>query len=116
MAIKVSTKNRAILPQGLKKQVNQPKVSIIILNWNGLDNTLECLDSVKRIAYPNFETVVFDNGSDNLDEKAIIQDRFGDFAHVMGGEKNVGTSGFNVAIDYTLKNSSPDYILLLDNY
>jgi len=111
----VSTNNRAILSEGLKKQVNQPKVSIIILNWNGLDDTLECLESVKRIAYPNFETIVFDNGSDNPDEKTIIQDHFGDFAHVIGGEKNVGYSGFNVAIDYTLKNSSPDYILLLDN-
>jgi|ETNmetMinimDraft_13_1059891.scaffolds.fasta_scaffold17991_1 hypothetical protein len=111
----MSAKNRAILPEGWKKQVKQPRVSVIILNWNGLDNTLECLDSVKRIAYPNFETIVFDNGSDNHDEKAIIQARFSGFAHVMGGEKNVGYSGFNVAIDYTLKNSSPDYILLLDN-
>jgi len=95
--------------------VNQPKISVLILNWNGLEDTLECLHSLKRVSYPNFDTVVFDNGSDNAGEKTAILNQFGNFAHVIGGDKNVGTSGFNVAINYALANSSPDYILLLDN-
>ncbi len=95
--------------------MNQPKVSIIILNWNGLKDTLECLDSLKRISYPNFETIVFDNGSDNADEKVAILDRFGSLVHVMGSDRNLGYSGVNVAIGYALKKSSPDYFLLLDN-
>ena len=30
-----------------------PKVSIIILNWNGWEDTIECLESLKKITYPN---------------------------------------------------------------
>lgn len=43
--------------------MNCPKVSIIILNWNGLNDTIECLESIKKIDYPNYETIVIDNGS-----------------------------------------------------
>ncbi|WP_048160727.1 glycosyltransferase family 2 protein [Thermococcus sibiricus] len=40
-----------------------PRVSIIILNWNGWRDTIECLESVYRITYPNYDVVVVDNGS-----------------------------------------------------
>ncbi|KUK17262.1 glycosyltransferase family 2 protein [Thermococcus sibiricus] len=40
-----------------------PRVSIIILNWNGWKDTIECLESVYRITYPNYDVIVVDNGS-----------------------------------------------------
>ena len=40
-----------------------PRVSIIILNWNGWRDTIECLESLYRITYPNFDVIVVDNGS-----------------------------------------------------
>ena len=40
-----------------------PKVSIIVLNWNGLEDTIECLESLRKITYPNYEVIVADNGS-----------------------------------------------------
>ena len=39
-----------------------PKVFIIVLNWNGLQDTLECLESVYKLEYLNFEVIVVDNG------------------------------------------------------
>ncbi len=42
---------------------NSPKVSIIILNWNGWKNTLECLESLYQIDYSSFEIILVDNGS-----------------------------------------------------
>lgn len=42
-----------------------PKVAIIILNWNGWEDTIECLESLYRITYPNYDVVVVDNGSEN---------------------------------------------------
>lgn len=42
-----------------------PRVSIIILNWNGWKDTIECLESVYQITYPNYDVIVVDNGSEN---------------------------------------------------
>lgn len=38
-------------------------VSIIILNWNGWQDTLECLESLYDIDYPDYNVIVVDNGS-----------------------------------------------------
>ena len=40
-----------------------PKVYIIILNYNGWADTIECLESVLRSDYPNYQVVVVDNNS-----------------------------------------------------
>ncbi len=40
-----------------------PLVSILIVNFNGGKVLLECLESLKKIIYLNFETVLVDNGS-----------------------------------------------------
>ncbi len=53
-----------------QKLANQPKVAIIILNWNGWKNTLECLESIYQIDYPKYEIILVDNGSkDNSVQK-----------------------------------------------
>ncbi len=38
-------------------------ISIVVLNWNGADDTLACLDSLATLTYPEFDVVVVDNGS-----------------------------------------------------
>lgn len=38
-------------------------VAIVILNWNNWSDTIECLESVFRIRYPDFRVIVVDNGS-----------------------------------------------------
>jgi GT2 family glycosyltransferase len=44
---------------------DMPHVSIIILNWNGWEDSVECLESVYQITYPNYDVIVVDNGSEN---------------------------------------------------
>jgi GT2 family glycosyltransferase len=44
-----------------------PCVFIILVNWNGLSDTRECLESLSKITYPNARVVVVDNGSQNGD-------------------------------------------------
>jgi GT2 family glycosyltransferase len=41
------------------------KVYIIILNWNGWQDTIECLESVFRLDYPDFRVIVCDNDSED---------------------------------------------------
>jgi len=39
------------------------RVYIIIVNWNGWADTLECLSTVFRSTYPDFRVIICDNGS-----------------------------------------------------
>lgn len=40
-----------------------PRVLVIVLDWNGADDTLACLESLQGVDYPAFDTLVIDNGS-----------------------------------------------------
>ncbi|WP_240921654.1 glycosyltransferase family 2 protein [Thermococcus sp. 21S9] len=42
-----------------------PRVSIIILNWKNWGDTIECLESVYRLKYTNYDVIIVDNGSDD---------------------------------------------------
>ena len=66
----------------------RPKVAVIVLNWNGWLDTLECLESLQHLAYPNFQVIVVDNGSidDSVEKiknwcqgKIPVQTRFVEF-------------------------------------
>lgn len=46
-----------------QKNKSWPKVAIIVLNWNGWRDTVECLESLQRITYHNYQIIVVDNGS-----------------------------------------------------
>ena len=41
-----------------------PRVSVIILNWNGTKDTIECLQSFKAVTYDNYQLILVDNGSE----------------------------------------------------
>ena len=95
--------------------MNDPKVSIIILNWNGLEDTIECVESLKKITYPNYEVIVVDNASKGNDAQ-VLKEQFGDYIHLIRNNKNYGyTGGNNIGIRYALDNSCPDYLLILNN-
>ena len=51
-----------------------PKVYIVILNWNNGTDTIECLESVYRLDYPDFEVVLCDNAS--TDESMALVERW----------------------------------------
>jgi GT2 family glycosyltransferase len=44
-------------------RIKWPKVFIIILNWNGWEDTIECLESLCSISYPNYDVIIVDNNS-----------------------------------------------------
>jgi len=94
--------------------VTYPRVSIIILNWNSLKDTSECLESLQQMDYSNYEVIVVDNGSEG-DDVSILRERFGDYIHIIENEKNYGfAEGSNIGIRYAFQSSNPDYILLLN--
>jgi GT2 family glycosyltransferase len=111
------------------------KVSIILLNYNGYDDTIECFNSLKEISYPNYNIVIVDNNSpdkslDKINEYMI--DNNCDFAYykdvqssqntiksnfltlIQSGSNEGYGHGNNIGIKYALKNNA-DYIMILNN-
>ncbi|HEY2811559.1 MAG TPA: glycosyltransferase family 2 protein [Rhabdochlamydiaceae bacterium] len=90
-----------------------PKIFIIILNWNGKQDTLACLESLNQLRYRNYHTILVDNGSTDGSVE-VITERFPQ-VHCLPLAQNMGFSGGNNAgIEYALKLGA-DYVLLLNN-
>lgn len=90
-----------------------PKIFIIIVNWNGKQDTLTCLSSLHSLDYSNYQIVIVDNGSNDGSISAIKLQ----FPHhlLLENHTNLGfTGGNNVGIQYAL-NHKADFILLLNN-
>ena len=65
-----------------------PKAAIIILNWNGWEDTIECLESLQKLDYPEYQTIVVDNGSTNDSLENIKNWCEGKIPHNMNLEKS----------------------------
>lgn len=89
----------------------QPKVAIILVNYNGKDDTLECLESLQHIDYKNFEIIVVDNGSKESLVKEVSP-KYPD-VKIIETKENLGFSeGNNVGIRYALEKGHDFYFLL----
>jgi len=117
--------------------ITPPNVFIVILNWNGWEDTLKCLENVNRLDYPNYRTVIVDNGSEDASWQKLSEIEGVDSLkwpvnysnHSKGSQESVavqgtvlvGTNanlgfsgGCNVGIDYALSHNA-DYVFLLNN-
>jgi GT2 family glycosyltransferase len=95
------------------------KVGIVILNWNGQKDTLECLESFKDIKSEKFTPlfVVVDNAS--ADDSVIVLKKylkkFKSQNVLLVNSENLGFSGGNnVGIKYAVDEGS-DFVLVLNN-
>jgi len=90
-----------------------PQALVIVLNWNGLSDTLECLESLSHLDYPAYEVVVVDNGSAD-GSVSVIREQLPAIT-VIENEENLGyAGGNNVGLRYALAQKA-DYALLLNN-
>lgn len=96
------------------------KIFIVVLNWNGKQDTLECLKSINELQVTSYElrVVVVDNGSTDGSVEAIgksITSTTGITGELIRNKENLGfAGGNNVGIKYALENSA-DFILVLNN-
>ncbi len=90
-----------------------PLVYIIVLNYNRRDDTLECLESLFRIDYPNYIVLVVDNASSDGTAEAVRK-AYPD-AEVLENEKNLMyAGGNNEGIKLALAKGA-EWVLLLNN-
>ena len=89
------------------------KIYIIILNWNGKKDTIECLSSLKRVSFSSFQPLVVDNGSMD-DSVAAIRAAFPEVP-ILENRANLGfAGGNNPGIEWALSKNA-EWILLLNN-
>jgi len=91
-----------------------PKVAIIILNWNKRDDTLKLLRSLESIDYDNHDTVVVDNASTDGSTETIRK-QFPNIDLIINTDNLGGTGGFNSGMRHALTNRNYKYVWLLDN-
>lgn len=99
----------------MSKTAHVQKVFVVIVNWNGKNDTLTCLKSLDAIKcnLVELQTIVVDNGSSD-DSVEIITKKFPRVEVIQTG-KNLGfTGGNNVGMSHAL-DSGADYIWLLNN-
>lgn len=100
--------------------MEQPKVFIILLNYNGYEDTIQCMESLEKIDYENYEVVIVDNKSTNESLKKLteyIEEHKTSFRkkHTLIPSKNNHgfAAGNNIGIKYALKNQC-DFVVLIN--
>lgn len=88
-------------------------VCIIILNWNGSRDTIECVESCLRLDYSPFEIVLVDNGSEDGSEE-LLRKAFPGLKLLQTGANLGYAGGNNAGIRYALT-KNVDYVWLLNN-
>jgi hypothetical protein len=90
-----------------------PSVAVVVLNWNGTEDTLECLRSLALVDYPRHEIIVVDNGSEPSPRQRILE-RFSSVTYLETG-RNLGyAGGNNVGMRYAMS-AGYDYVFVLNN-
>ncbi len=92
-------------------------VAVIVLNWNGIDDTIQCLDSLSDQSYKANKIVVIDNGSIDSSTERLTQLKrdYPDKLEVIYNKINLGfAGGVNTGIRWAIENKY-DYVALFNN-
>jgi hypothetical protein len=93
--------------------MHTPLTYVIVLNWNGRDDTLECLASLRDSAGPSVCILVVDNGSVDGSQEAIRREHPGVILLETGSNLRFA-GGNNAGIRFALEKGA-EQIMLLNN-
>ena len=85
----------------------EKKIAIILVNYNGIDDTIDCIESIYKNKNENYNIIVVDNASKDKEGEEIAK-KYND-VKVINSNKNLGFSGGNnlgideKMIDYLLE-------------
>jgi GT2 family glycosyltransferase len=91
----------------------RPLVFIVILNWNGYQDTLRCVVSLEAQHYPNCKILVLDNGS--VDGSVAALRSLGSRIHLIEAAENLGYTGGNNRAMRLAFELGADYVWLFNN-
>jgi hypothetical protein len=90
-----------------------PVVTVVVLNWNNAQDTIDCVESVLSCTYPGLRILLVDNGSSDGSE-AVLRARFPGIPLLQTGE-NLGFAGGNDAGIRRALSDGAELVLLLNN-
>lgn len=90
--------------------IDQPTVSIVIVNWNGRHWLQRCLPAIAAQTYPAFEIIVVDNGSTDGSVEWLREQW--PHVYVLRQEHNLG---FALANNIGIRASQSPYVVTLNN-
>ncbi|PHN06454.1 glycosyltransferase family 2 protein [Flavilitoribacter nigricans] len=95
-----------------------PPIPIIILNWNGLEDTRECLASLEEQSYSNYRVYLIDNGSEEA-EVAELKRHYSDNPRIVlrFNDQNLGFTRGNNQVLREILTEHPELpqVVLLNN-
>jgi hypothetical protein len=94
------------------------KVGIIVLHYNGLEDTVECVESLLQNLKGEYKIFVVDNCSTNDSYQALQDENFvqNEKVELLQTDQNRGFSaGNNYGAAYAIKHYHPDYFWFLNN-
>lgn len=90
------------------------KIAVILVDYNGIKDTIACIDSIKASdCYGDITIVVVDNASKNNEAEEIGR-KYNDVIAIRSPENGGFSEGNNIGIRYALDNGA-EYITLLNN-
>ena len=93
--------------------MSSPLVYIVILNYKNYPDTIDCVESVEKIIYPNYRIVIVDNNSGNGSEE-ILRKEFPHHVFIQTGTNRGYAAGNNAGIRLAMEERA-DYVLILNN-
>ena len=92
-------------------------VPIIILNWNGIEDTIECVKSIQNQTYKNWKIILIDNGSkeENVSQLKKLHLSENKIELILFKENHGFTKAHNMVIEQHIFKKKYPYVALLNN-
>ena len=94
-------------------KIDNPKIHLIVLNWNDKELSRKCLSSIEKVSYSNYEVLIVDNNSEDGSVEFFKQ-HFPNYDILALKDNLKYAGGNNAAVDY-LQPNEEDYLVFINN-
>ena len=94
-------------------KIDNPKIHLIVLNWNDKELSRKCLSSIEKVSYSNYEVLIVDNNSEDGSVEFFKQ-HFPNYDILSLKDNLKYAGGNNAAVDY-LQPNEEDYLVFINN-
>jgi GT2 family glycosyltransferase len=90
-------------------------ILITVLNWNGAEDTIDCVSSLQKQTYKDFDILIVDNGSKATDYDMLSVIGSSSNVTIVKKDKNLGfAGGVNIGIQHAIHNEY-EHVALFNN-